>query len=65
MVFVKYDLANQLSPKLTKRIRSGLSVMLVAGDWYGMDNYIRFGYGAKALILKNALDRITPVFKSL
>ena len=51
--------------ELIEKIRNEASVMLVAGDWYGMDNFIRFGYGAKRSDLKNALDRITPVFKSL
>ena len=64
MAFVKYDWPIN-SSKLIERIRSEASVMLVAGDWYGMDNYIRFGYGAKRSDLKNALDRITPIFKSL
>ncbi len=64
MAFVKYDWPIN-SSELIEKIRNEASVMLVAGDWYGMDNFIRFGYGAKRSDLKNALDRITPVFKSL
>ena len=47
------------------RDRDEVSVMLVAGDWYGMDRYLRFGYGAKQDDLIIALDRIDRVFKSL
>ena len=39
--------------------------MLVAGDWYGMDHYLRFGYGAKSTELEAALDRVTPILKIL
>jgi len=46
-------------------VRQEASVMLVAGDWYGMDHYLRFGYGAKQSDLEAALERITPIFKSL
>lgn len=53
------------SSKLVEKIRTEVSVMLVAGDWYGMDRYLRFGYGAKRSDLEAALDRITPIFKSL
>ena len=53
------------SSKLIEKLRDETSVMLVAGDWYGMDNYVRFGYGAKSADLKEALDRISPVLKTL
>ena len=39
--------------------------MLVAGDWYGMDRYLRFGYGAKQDDLIIALDRVDRGFKAL
>ncbi|SVC35458.1 uncharacterized protein METZ01_LOCUS288312, partial [marine metagenome] len=64
MAFAKYDW-NINSSELVEKIRDEASVMLVAGDWYGMDHYLRFGYGATASVLEAALDRITPIFKSL
>ena len=64
MAFVHYDWTIN-SSDLIEKVRKEASVMLVAGDWYGMDRYIRFGYGAKQSDLENALDRITPIFKSL
>ncbi|MBC8346239.1 MAG: aminotransferase class I/II-fold pyridoxal phosphate-dependent enzyme [Candidatus Marinimicrobia bacterium] len=64
MAFAGYDW-NINSTKLIEKVREEASVMLVAGDWYGMDHYLRFGYGAKQLDLEAALDRITPIFRSL
>ena len=64
MAFTKYDWHIN-SSILVEKIREEASVMLVAGDWYGMDHYLRFGYGATASVLEAALDRITPIFKSL
>ncbi len=53
------------SSKLVEKVRNEASVMLVAGDWYGMDHYLRFGYGAKRSDLEAALERITPILKLL
>ena len=53
------------SSQLVEKLRNEASVMLVAGDWYGMDKYLRFGYGAKESDLEAALDRITPILKAL
>ena len=64
MAFVGYDWDIN-STKLIEKVREEASVMLVAGDWYGMDHYLRFGYGAKQSDLEAALERITPIFKSL
>ena len=64
MAFVKYnwDINSTL---LVEKVREEASVMLVAGDWYGMDQYLRFGYGAKSTELEAALDRVTPILKTL
>ena len=64
MAFVGYDWSIN-SSALIEKLRDETSVMLVAGDWYGMDHYLRFGYGAKSSDLKEALNRISPVLKSL
>lgn len=64
MAFVGYDWPIN-SSDLIEKVRNEASVMLVAGDWYGMDHYIRFGYGTKETELKAALDRINPIFASL
>lgn len=64
MAFVHYEFDIN-STKLVEKVRDEVSVMLVAGDWYGMDQYLRFGYGAKQDDLIIALDRIDRVFKAL
>ena len=64
MAFVNYDWPINSSDLISK-VRTEASVMLVAGDWYGMDKYVRFGYGAKRSDLEKALERITPVFRGL
>ena len=51
--------------QLVDRIRNEVSVLLVAGDWYGYDHYLRFGYGAKEKDLISALEIISPVLKRL
>ncbi|MHA2366211.1 MAG: aminotransferase class I/II-fold pyridoxal phosphate-dependent enzyme [Candidatus Hodarchaeales archaeon] len=45
MVFLKYNLPIN-STLLTTRLREEKSVFLVAGDCFGMDNYIRIGIGS-------------------
>ena len=64
MAFVHYEFEIN-STKLVEKVRDEVSVMLVAGDWYGMDRYLRFGYGTKQDDLIIALDRIDRVFKAL
>jgi aspartate/methionine/tyrosine aminotransferase len=64
MAFANYEWKIN-STKLIEKVRDEASVMLVAGDWYGMDHYLRFGYGAKQTDLETALERITPIFNSL
>ena len=64
MAFMKYSF-NVNSTELVERIRDEQSVLLVAGDWYGMDNYLRFGYGTKRNSLIKALELCDKVFKTL
>ncbi len=64
MAFMGYSF-NVNSTALVERIRDEESVLLVAGDWYGMDHYLRFGYGAKRENLIKALELSDKVFKTL
>lgn len=64
MAFVRYDWDIN-STDLVDRIRNEASVMLVAGDWYDFDGYIRFGYGAKKKDLISALDRVSLILDSM
>ncbi len=64
MAFMRYSFDIN-STELVERIRDEQSVLIVAGDWYGMDRYLRFGYGAKRETLVKALELSDRVFKSL
>ena len=64
MAFVRYNWDIN-STSLVEKVRNEANVLLVAGDWYGMDHYLRFGYGAKSTDLEAALDLITPILKTL
>ncbi len=64
MAFMSYSF-DVNSTQLVERIRDEQSVLLVAGDWYGMDKYLRFGYGAKREHLIKALELSDKVFKTL
>ena len=64
MAFMHYSF-DVNSTKLVERIRDEQSVLIVAGDWYGMDQYLRFGYGAKRESLTTALELSDKVFRSL
>lgn len=46
MVFIKYDLDIN-STELARKLREEKSVLVVAGDCFGMDNYIRLGIGSE------------------
>lgn len=61
MAFVRYNLPVN-STELVHRIREEQSVLLVPGDVFGMDGYIRIGIGSEPPYLQEGLDRITRVF---
>jgi len=46
MAFIGYDLEIN-SSELVTRLREEKSVLVVAGDWFGMDNYLRLGIGGE------------------
>ncbi len=64
MAFVGYDF-NIGSTELSRRLREEQSVFAVAGDWFGMDRYLRLGAGGEAETLKEGLRRIDQVFGEL
>ena len=57
MFFVKYNL-NINSTELARWLREEQSVFIVAGDCYGLDNYIRIGIGTKKEYILEGLDRV-------
>jgi aspartate/methionine/tyrosine aminotransferase len=57
IAFVRY--AHQIgSTALVERLREERSVLVVPGDHFGMDGYLRIGFGGDPLALTRALDYI-------
>lgn len=57
IVFMKYAHAIN-STALIERIRDAESVLVVPGDHFGMDGYIRLGFGTDPALLIGALERV-------
>jgi aspartate/methionine/tyrosine aminotransferase len=57
IAFVKYGAAVS-STALVERIRDEQSVLLVPGDHFGLDGYIRLGFGVDPALLIGALERV-------
>ena len=54
MAFARYELDIN-SSNLVDRLRVEKSVFVVAGDWFGMDRYLRFGIGTETKTLSEGL----------
>jgi aspartate/methionine/tyrosine aminotransferase len=64
IAFVKY--AHPInSTTLVDRLRTEQSVLVVPGDHFGMDGYLRVGFGSHPELLTGALDRIAALMDSL
>ena len=57
IVFARYNRAVN-STVLTTRLREERGVLLVPGDQFGMDGYVRIGFGGSSTDLIEALDRL-------
>src|SRR5262249_43669141 len=60
IVYVRYDLPVN-STELVTRLRIEQSTLIVPGDHFGMDGYLRIGYGEPADYLKKGLARLDHV----
>jgi aspartate/methionine/tyrosine aminotransferase len=49
------------SLELAERLRLEKSVLIVPGDHFGMDRYIRFGFGERPDYLRSGLDRVAAL----
>lgn len=58
IAFVRYRM-NIGSTELSNMIRKEEGVFVVAGDWFGLDGYLRFGIGGETEQLQHALARIS------
>jgi aspartate/methionine/tyrosine aminotransferase len=57
MAFIRYEHAMN-SSALTTRLREEKSVLIVAGDCFGLDGYLRIGFGAEPGYLRRGLERL-------
>jgi len=57
MAYLRYDLPVN-STELALRLIREKSVLIVPGDCFGMDSFIRIGYGAEKSCLLAGLERI-------
>jgi len=53
------------SSALAERLRRGHDVLIVPGDQFGMDHFIRFGFGPEAADLEAGLARVADALRSL
>lgn len=64
MAFVRYNLAIN-SSELVTRLRREKSVLVVAGDWFGMDHFLRLGIGGETEQLVEGLELIDEFLDGL
>lgn len=62
--YVHYDL-DVNSSELAERLRVDRGVLVVPGDHFGMDRYLRIGFGNPAAELERALARISELLETL
>jgi aspartate/methionine/tyrosine aminotransferase len=64
IVFVRYSYPIN-STALTDRLRDEQSVLLVPGDHFDMDGYLRIGFGSDPSHLVAALERVGETLDTL
>ncbi|MCX6550035.1 MAG: aminotransferase class I/II-fold pyridoxal phosphate-dependent enzyme [Acidobacteria bacterium] len=64
IVYTRYhDAIN--STVLVDRLRVQKSVLIVPGDHFGMDGYLRIGFGSETRYLRDGLDRLADLLRNL
>jgi aspartate/methionine/tyrosine aminotransferase len=64
IVYVRYDDPIN-STDLVDRLRIEKSVLIVPGDHFGMDGYLRIGFGSETRYLRDGLDRLADLLRDL
>ena len=64
MAFVGYQM-NINSTELAHKLRTDQSVLIVPGDCYGMDKYLRFGIGSPSDYLSQGLNLVSKCIEQL
>ena len=63
IVFVRHD-SPRPSSQLTERLRAERSVLIVPGDFFDLDGYLRIGFGSDPAYLESALTLIAEFLRS-
>jgi aspartate/methionine/tyrosine aminotransferase len=53
------------STALVDQLRVEKSVLIVPGDQFGMDGYLRIGFGSEMRVLRDGLDRLADLLRAL
>ena len=64
IVYVRYNYQIN-STELVTRLRNEKSVLVVPGDHFGMDGYLRLGFGERPDYLRQGLERLHSLLQSL
>jgi hypothetical protein len=64
ILYVRYNFAIN-STELVTRLRTEKSVLIVPGDHFGMDGYLRLGFGERPEYLKHGLERLHALLSAL
>lgn len=64
IVYVRYNYRIN-STELATRLREEKSVLIVPGDHFGMDGYLRIGYGERPDYLRHGLERLHDLLAAL
>ena len=64
IVYVRYHLAIN-STDLVNRLRQEKRVLIVPGDHFGMDGYLRIGFGDEPDYLRQGLNRLDEMLTSI
>ena len=64
IIYVRYNYAIN-STELVTRLRDEKSVLIVPGDHFGMDGYLRLGFGERPDYLKQGLERLHQMLSAL
>jgi hypothetical protein len=64
IVYVHYQ-HGMNSTELVNRLRTEKQVLIVPGDHFGMDGYLRVGFGDKTEYLKSGLSRVRDLLTEM
>ena len=64
IAYVRYDLPVN-STELVEKLRIEKSVLVVPGDHFGMDSFLRIGYGPPPDYLREGLTRVDVLLEEI